>query len=82
MGSSQAAGLAFLVGIFLLITLLIVYFSFLKKAVEKNKLETKKFKVFLLVLWIIFSALSTYILTVMVDRVICMFVLTLVGIVF
>ena len=65
---STAEGNAIIGGIILLIGLLILYFVYINKFITKNNLNSKKFNIFLFVLWIVFSVLSSYVLLGMVDN--------------
>lgn len=52
---STVSGIAIVSGILLLISILILYFVFINKFIEKNNLNSVKFKTFLFILWVIFS---------------------------
>ena len=58
---SSAEMVSILVGIFLLIILLLLYFIFSKKVIVKNSYNSIIFIASLLILWIIFSILGSYI---------------------
>ena len=56
-----------IVGIFLLIVLLLLYFIFTKNVIVENNYNSIIFNVSLLILWIIFSILGIYITLKLVD---------------
>lgn len=59
---STAEGNAIIGGIILLIGLLILYFVYVNKFIAKNNLNSKKFNIFLFILWVITSILISSIL--------------------
>lgn len=59
---STAEGNAIIGGIILLIGLLILYFVYVNKFIAKNNLNSKKFNIFLFILWVITSILISFIL--------------------
>ena len=59
---STAEGNAIINGIILLIGLLILYLVFINKFIAKNNLNSKKFNIFLFILWAVISILISSIL--------------------
>jgi len=53
---------AIIIGVILLIVLFVLYFIFIKKIIEKNKLKSTKFNIFLFILWVVISFIIGFIL--------------------
>lgn len=64
----DAEFLALVAGLACSIIVLVLYFTFTKEIVAKNKLNPAKFNIFLILSWILLSLLSTLFLTKLVDR--------------
>ncbi len=64
----NAESLALTIGLLLSLIILILYFVFVKVIINKNKLNSKLFNVFLISLWIVISLLNSYIFTSLVDE--------------
>ena len=65
---TTAEHIAMIVGPILLIMVLILYFVFKNKLIQKNKLNSKKFNIFLFIIWIIFTILIYFILEFLVGE--------------
>lgn len=61
-------GLALILGVVFAISVFILYFVCVKKIIDKNKLNSIRFNVFLNFLWVGFSILHTSILLYLVDK--------------
>lgn len=61
-------GLALIIGLVSLIVVLILYFVFVKKIINKNKLNSTRFNIFLIFLWILLSLLNSYIFLELVNE--------------
>jgi hypothetical protein len=60
---------ASIIGIICLIVLLILYFVFTNKIVTKNKLNIKKFNIFLFLIWIFIQIPVAFILDIILDAI-------------
>ena len=64
---SSAESMAIISGIILLIALLIIYFVFGNRFIKKYNINSIKFNIFLLILWIVISLLVMVVLIGLVD---------------